>query len=770
MPRTPATAPRIVCPLPASARWRRVGRVGAGLLVAGLLIAGTQAAYGAPPGGGVLRGTPLPALADTPPGAVAARAVILDPSRRGFQTVNVSAAGGGAVEVYGVPFAPPIPVPNDPAAPVGPAGGTLVRLCVGRIYRMRITDVPGLPEGTALFPSIELVDRLHPPEGLASAFPLPVSITPREAELAAAGALVTKAIYLEHPDLAPVTRFEGPLRRTRVAPQADVLAEGDARGRVIAIVRLGGRTPDLTRPEPAFYGTGGPVLPAAPADVNLPPLPPVTDAVTQVSAVLPEPTDCDTGDCDTGDCDTGDCDTGDCDTGDCDTGDCDTGDCDTGDCDTGDCDTGDCDTGDCDTGDCDTGDCDTGDLAGGALRPSLPACPGEGRVVLDVRLRDDSPLDDCPPSPCPPGSIPARPAFGDRPAPAFCPTAPGSLSHGPPVHCPPGGIAYRSLPPVGGAVLDWRAPGPLCPPEVRPKDEYLCDGGDRGRPAGTTEILGGLGGLDPEDAVVRFRGSDGEVHVCETNRVCVYAPRFAEVSTIFGVVADTSYRGPSDLARTARSSTGVIDLSTGTLRQDVRPDAARVRSRVSGLTVDVPWSALSDVLRRQQNVRYTETLKLIRNSQANLREGLTVAQLAERADAAAVWTRADNPVTFYVGAAVNQAVGSTQPQVMVGVEDKRKPGLLCVRKYADKAFAAPGDVVTFTITVENRGQKPLAEIVILDNLTPRLAYIEGSGESTLEGELQVTPNGEGSGIVRFVLADDLDGGEEGKLTFQTRVR
>ena len=695
MPRTPATAPRIESPLPERARWRRAGRVGAGLLVAGLLIVGTQAAYGAPPDGGVLRGTPLPALADTPPGAVAARAVILDPTRRGFQTVNVSAAGGGAVEVYGVPFAPPIPVPNDPAAPVGPAGGTLVRLCVGRIYRLRITDVPGLPEGTTLFPSIELVDRLHPPEGLASAFPLPVSITPQEAQLAAAGALVTKAIYLEHPDLAPVTRFEGPLRRTRVAPQTDVLAEGDARGRVIAIVRLGGRTPDLTRPEPAFYGTGGPVLPAAPADVNLPPLPPVTNAVTRVSAVLPEPTDC-----------------------------------------------------------------DTDDRRGGDVCPSPPAGPAEGRVLFSDGFGDGSPLDDCPPAPCPPGSAPARPAFGDCPAPTYCP----------PVHCPPGGIAFRSLPPVGGAVLDWRAPGPFCPPEVRPKDEYLCDGGDRGRPAGTTEILGGLGGLDPEDAVVRFRGSDGEVHVCETNRVCVYAPRFAEVSTIFGVVADTIYRGPSDIARTARSSTGVIDLPTGTLRQDVRPDAARVRSRVSGLTVDVPWSALSDVLRRQQNVRYTETLKLIRNSRANLREGLTVAQLAERADAAAVWTRADNPVTFFVGAAVNQAVGSTQPQVMVGVEDKRKPGLLCVRKYADKAFAAPGDIVTFTITVENRGQKPLAEIVILDNLTPRLAYIEGSGESTLEGELQVTPNGEGSGIVRFVLANDLDGGEEGKLTFQTRVR
>ncbi len=662
----------LAAPLERLSRTHPVGRVmprphvAALLTLAAAILGGSNPACGQAsrrPGAG----TPLPPLADTPLGAVGARAVTLDPSRRGFQTINVSAAGGGAVEVYGAPFAPPIPVGGDPAAPEGAAGGTLVRLCVGRTYRLRVTDVPGLPAGTVLFPSIELVDRLHPPEGLASAFPLPVSITPEEAAKAAAGALITKVIYLEDPDLAPTTVVRGPLRRTDLPPNTDPLAEGAARGRVIAVVRLGGRTPDLRRPEPAFFGTGGPVLPAAPADVNLPPLPPITDAVTQVSAVSPAPS------------------------------------------------------------------------AG-----VVDLCP-VGRATLDGG----------PPANCPPAAS----------RPVHCPPAASR-----PVHCPPGGVRYGALPPVSGAVLDWRLPGPYCPPEVRPKDEYLCDGGDRRRPTGTTDELGGLGGLDPEDAVVRFRGSDGDLHVCATNRVCIYAPRFAEVRTTFGTVADTRYLGPADLARTARSSVGVIDVPTGLVRQDVRPDSARVRSRVSGLTVDQPWSALSDVLRRQQNVRYVEVLRVITNDQANLRVGLTSAELAEREDAAAVWTRADNPVTFFVGAAVTQAINVVSPQVIVGVEDKRKPGKLCVRKFADKAFAAPGDVVTFTITVENRGQKPLDEIVILDNLTPRLEYVEGSGEATIPGELRVTPNGEGSGIVRFTLSEELAGGQQGKLTFQTRVR
>ena len=649
MPRPPAAAP---FPL------------AAGLLLAGSLLTGgfDRGADGQEP-----RNRRAPALADTPAGAVGARAVLLDPARRGFQTVRVTANGGGTVEVYGSPYAPPIPVPPTAGAEEDP--GALVRLCVGKTYRMRLTDVPGLPAGTTLFPSVELIDRLHPPDGLASAFPLPVSLTEREAELAAGGALLTKVIYLEDPDLAPTTRFTGPLRRTDLPPGEDPLAAGDARGRVIAVVRVGGRVPDPRRPEPAFYGTGGPVLPAAPADVNLPPLPPVTGAFGK------------------------------------------------------------------------------GAFGPGAVTPAsatqIAGCPA-----------------DCPPGCPPPGRATLDP----------CPPAPAGPVLHEPVLCPRGGVAVGVRPPVSGAVLDWRLPGPYCPPEVRPKDEYLCDGGDRRRPAGTTLELGGLGGLDPEDAVVRFRGSDGELRVCPTNRVCVYAPRFAEVRTILGTVADTRYYGPADLARTARSSVRVVDIPTGTVRQDVRPDAARARSRAGGLIADKPWSALSDVIRRQQNVRYVETLRVITNDRANLRAGLTSAELAARLDAAATWTRADNPVTFFVGAAPNEAVNSVRPRVMVGVEDKSKPGLLCVNKYADRAFAAPGDIVTFTIVVENRGEKPLTDVAILDNLTPRLEYVENSGESTLPGRIEVTPNGEGSGIVRFVLANPLAGGERGELTFQTRVR
>ena len=79
--------------------------------------------------------------------------------------------------------------------------------------------------------------------------------------------------------------------------------------------------------------------------------------------------------------------------------------------------------------------------------------------------------------------------------------------------------------------------GPVCgtpPPPGRPwlpRDEYLCDGGDEGQPAGVGGD-GNLKGIDPRDAVMRFDVglADRSQHrVLPTNRVCVYAPRFAEI-------------------------------------------------------------------------------------------------------------------------------------------------------------------------------------------------------------------------------------------------
>ena len=138
---------------------------------------------------------------------------------------------------------------------VSPAQASLI---VGRMYRLRVSNMPEFP-GTDFFPSIELIDRLHPPAGKVEDYPIEFELTLEEFEWAAAGRLLTKVIYLEQPNRVPVTILDTKERIKTIEPFQNVIAEADQLGRPVAIVRLGGRTPNPVQPEPEFFGPGGPI-------------------------------------------------------------------------------------------------------------------------------------------------------------------------------------------------------------------------------------------------------------------------------------------------------------------------------------------------------------------------------------------------------------------------------------------------------------------------------------------------------------------------------
>lgn len=138
-------------------------------------------------------------------------------------------------------------------------------LIVGPVYRLRISDMPEFP-GVEFFPSIELIDRLHPPRGKAEEFPVEFELTLEEFEWAASERLVTKVVYLEQPNRVPGAFLDEKIRIKTIEPFQNVIAEADLLGRPVAIVRLGGRTPDANRPDPAFFGPGGPIRINAPVE------------------------------------------------------------------------------------------------------------------------------------------------------------------------------------------------------------------------------------------------------------------------------------------------------------------------------------------------------------------------------------------------------------------------------------------------------------------------------------------------------------------------
>ena len=118
-----------------------------------------------------------------------------------------------------------------------------VDMQVGSAYRFKVSGMPEFP-GLELYPSVEILDRLHPPAGLQREFPIPVEITEQDIELVLQDQFVTKVIYLEQPDLAVPEEQDQRTRVVDLPVTANLIKEADLRGRPMAILRIGGRVPD----------------------------------------------------------------------------------------------------------------------------------------------------------------------------------------------------------------------------------------------------------------------------------------------------------------------------------------------------------------------------------------------------------------------------------------------------------------------------------------------------------------------------------------------
>ena len=163
-----------------------------------------------------------------------------------LQPVRVELPTAGTVSVFNGTAAPNA-VLSSPAQ---------FSVNAGHIYRLRIADMPEFP-GVEVYPSIEILDRLHPPQGRESDYPIPVVLTEGDIREAIEGQMVTRVVYLEQPQLA--VSFD-PLRREipqSVNPADNALQEADKLGRPMIIVRIGGRTPSGSYMPHMYYGSGG---------------------------------------------------------------------------------------------------------------------------------------------------------------------------------------------------------------------------------------------------------------------------------------------------------------------------------------------------------------------------------------------------------------------------------------------------------------------------------------------------------------------------------
>jgi hypothetical protein len=168
------------------------------------------------------------------------------------QPVRISIPGAGRVTFFDG---------TSPAGVTVDAPGQANLLC-GYAYRVRISDMPDFP-GVELWPTIEVVDRLHPPSNLVDEYPIPIEITAEEIAAVAQDRMVTKVIYLERQDLPRPGNVLPEPEITDLLPNANLIEDATLRGRPVAILRLGGRTPAPNAPDDLR-------LPVAPVQVKVP--------------------------------------------------------------------------------------------------------------------------------------------------------------------------------------------------------------------------------------------------------------------------------------------------------------------------------------------------------------------------------------------------------------------------------------------------------------------------------------------------------------------
>jgi uncharacterized repeat protein (TIGR01451 family) len=300
------------------------------------------------------------------------------------------------------------------------------------------------------------------------------------------------------------------------------------------------------------------------------------------------------------------------------------------------------------------------------------------------------------------------------------------------------------------------------------RDEFLCDGADRPF-AAVLHRDDQLVGLDLEDTVAWFESSDGRIDVVPSNRVCIYAPRFAAVrqllsssdTTITQQLNVVNEQIATDISRWSDfSSTTLQQIQTQSNRQTQRPSAFRDQTR--GVVADntVHLVGVRHEFKPYENLQLIRFGKFSTAERARISLGMQSAAAWESDLSAQITINNSQPVI------VNDVY---QVQELVTIDTDASPDLrLC--KLASLIAAKPGETVDFTIRFDNIGRKRLEKVTIVDNLTPRLEYSSGTAECSVDAEFSVVPNTAGSQTLRWEISEPLEIGSGGIIRFRCIVR
>ena len=320
--------------------------------------------------------------------------------------------------------------------------------------------------------------------------------------------------------------------------------------------------------------------------------------------------------------------------------------------------------------------------------------------------------------------------------------------------------------PHDGGMSHWSKPWQYGP---WPADEYICNGGDNDLSVLVANDWSVIG-LHEGDTVVHYDTLEGQVVVERTNEVCLYAPQFASVRKVTGVIMHEQHLRSAGLELPVHLALSGEAESATTVLQPVEPgrniainsvNRFRDKMRPGGL------ESLQAAAGTQGGLLPFEDFLIIRSG---LFDNSEKARLSEQLQAAYTWSHDASVQVIVDNIDVLEASSEGGIESVYTYEMPDGKHRLRLVKVASKQNAKPGETVDFTIRFDNVGDRVIGNVTVIDNLNTRLEYVPDSQECTLKADFSSPDNEHESVVLRWEITDPMKVGTGGVIRFQCRVR
>ncbi len=328
---------------------------------------------------------------------------------------------------------------------------------------------------------------------------------------------------------------------------------------------------------------------------------------------------------------------------------------------------------------------------------------------------------------------------------------------------------------AAGGPIGCQLPGCSCAgcgcencPIVGPRDEYLCDGGDHGMPAGVKadwEVTG----LEQEDTVAHYETVDGRTIITPSNQVCIYAPRFGVVRRVVDLQEYARFDAAGGYGQVLAPAKINENEKAALSQAKLEPNVNRVQDPASLFKERQQPGELDREIRLLADIGTLAPYANLQIVRAGILTGDEKVKIARASLAAITWTGDQAPQITIDSRNAIAAVSDRSPGMIYHLEEPNKPVLRIV-KLASCGSAKPGEIIEFTLRVDNIGNREMGNVTVVDNLTTRLEYVPDSAKASVATDFSTEPNDGGSEVLRWELKEPLAKGAGCILQFKCKVR